>query len=258
MSQELKENVRKAYGKIASTGSGCCGGPAPKADAFAQGLGYTPEELAAVPDGANLALSCGHPTAIAGLKAGETVLDLGSGAGFDCFVASKKVGPTGKVIGVDMTPEMLEKARENARRGGFGNVEFRRGEIEDLPVDDGTIDAVISNCVINLSTDKKRVFREIARVLKPGGRVMIADMALKRELPPSVREDIKSYVGCVSGAVPVDEYRSLLVEAGLKDVRITPKGASDCGAPESAATLNDGLKGRQEGYALSVEVEGRK
>jgi ubiquinone/menaquinone biosynthesis C-methylase UbiE len=188
-------------------------------------MGYTEEEMKAVPEGANLGLGCGNPVALASLKEGETVLDLGSGAGFDCFLASGKVGPMGRIIGVDMTPEMVEKARENARKGNYANVEFRLGEIENLPTGDNSVDAVISNCVINLSPDKKRVFAETFRVLKPGGRLMISDIVLLKELPDFIRNSIQAYVGCVSGAMLKDEYLRAVREAGFQDVKIIDETA---------------------------------
>jgi ubiquinone/menaquinone biosynthesis C-methylase UbiE len=181
-------------------------------------VGYSPEELAAVPEDANLGLGCGNPTALAGLKPGETVLDLGSGAGIDCFLAAKKVGPSGRVIGVDMTAEMIDRARENARKNGIANVEFRLGEIENLPVADGTVDVILSNCVINLSTDKPRVFREAFRVLRPGGRMMVSDLALKKPLPKAIRDSVEAYVACIAGAMVKDEYLGAIRDAGFKDV----------------------------------------
>jgi SAM-dependent methyltransferase len=183
-------------------------------------MGYTEEELSVVPEGANLGLGCGNPVALASLKEGETVLDLGSGAGFDCFLASVKVGPMGKIIGVDMTPEMVEKARENARKGNYANVEFRLSEIENLPAGDNSVDAVISNCVINLSPNKKRVFIETFRVLKPGGRLMISDIVLLKTLPDFIKNSIQAYVGCLSGAMLKDEYLKAVREAGFQDVKI--------------------------------------
>jgi SAM-dependent methyltransferase len=188
-------------------------------------MGYTEEELNVVPKGANLGLGCGNPVALASLKEGETVLDLGSGAGFDCFLASSKVGRRGKIIGVDMTPEMVEKARDNARKGNYTNVEFRLGEIENLPVGDHSVDAVISNCVINLSPNKMRVFIETFRVLKPGGRLMISDIVLLKELPDFIKNSIQAYVGCVSGAMLKDEYLKTVREAGFQDVKIVDETA---------------------------------
>ncbi len=183
-------------------------------------IGYNDEELETVPEGANLGLGCGNPVVLASLREGEIVLDLGSGAGFDCFLAAKKVGEAGQVIGVDMTPEMIDKARENARKGDYGNVEFRLGEIENLPVADNFVDAIISNCVINLSPDKRRVFNEAFRVLKSGGRLMVTDMVLLRELPESVKGSIAAYVGCLSGAILKQEYLGGIDMAGFQDVRI--------------------------------------
>jgi SAM-dependent methyltransferase len=194
---------------------------------LAAAIGYSKSELAATPEGANMGLSCGNPTAIASLRAGEVVLDLGAGGGFDCFVAGPKVGATGRVIGVDMTPDMLSKARRNiaayTEQTGLSNVEFRLGEIENLPVADASVDVVISNCVLNLSPDKPRVWREIARVLKPGGRVAVSDLALLRPLPTSVRADVEALVGCVAGAVLVEETRAMAAAAGLSDILLTPK-----------------------------------
>jgi SAM-dependent methyltransferase len=224
---ETKKAIRETYGKIAQTpgGFGCGPGCGPMGtqdnSQFAKAIGYTDEELQAIPKEANLGLGCGNPIALASLKKGETVLDLGAGAGFDVFLAAAKVGPTGRAIGVDMTHEMLEKARENAEKKGIENAEFRLGEIENLPVADSTVDVVISNCVINLASDKRRVFQEIYRVLKPGGRVSISDIALQKELPPSIRNNITAYVGCVSGAVLIDEYKKIVETAGFKNVKIT-------------------------------------
>lgn len=219
---EIRKTVRESYAKVAlgeTKESSCCGTGSTQND-VSKTIGYSEEELGAVPEGANLGLGCGNPTALASLKKGEVVLDLGSGAGFDCFLASEKVGETGKVIGVDMTPPMLEKARENALKGGYGNTEFRLGEIENLPVADASVDVVISNCVINLSPDKKKVFQEAYRALKPGGRVMVSDMTLLRELPDAIRGSIEAYVGCIAGAVTREEYLATISEAGFTDVKI--------------------------------------
>lgn len=193
---------------------------------YAKTLGYSDSELNSIPTEANLGLSCGNPTELAGLKAGEVVLDLGSGAGFDCFLAASRIGPQGRVIGVDMTPEMLEKARAIARRDNFSNVEFRLGEIENLPVANNSVDVVSSNCVINLSADKARVFKEIHRVLKPGGRVAISDVVLIKELPEKTRASIEAYVGCIAGALLIDRYEEMVAASGLKDVKITIKDSS--------------------------------
>ncbi|MGE5304525.1 MAG: arsenite methyltransferase [Alphaproteobacteria bacterium] len=262
---ETAKIVREAYGKIAQEQQGCgCGTCGPDAKEFAKSIGYSEGELAVIPDEANLALSCGNPTALASLKEGEVVLDLGSGAGFDCFLAAAKVGLKGKVIGVDMTPEMIEKARNNAKKNGVENVEFRLGEIENLPVSDNSVDVVISNCVINLSADKARVFQEIHRVLKPGGRIAISDIALLRELPREIRESIEAYVGCVGGAVLIDEYKKLVEAALLKDVRVTAKESSACinlntEDPIGRAILDSvGDISALRGYVTSAYVEGYK
>jgi SAM-dependent methyltransferase len=205
--------------------SSCCG--TKDVDRFAQRLGYSDADLSGLPEGANLGLSCGNPNALAALQSGEVVVDLGSGAGFDVLIAARKVGESGRVIGVDMTPEMLERARENARKVGAANVEFRLGEIESLPLGDASADVVISNCVINLSPDKPRVFREIFRVLRPGGRVAVSDMALLRPLPEAVQQDLVAYVGCISGAVPVEEYLGQLRAAGFVDVVVERDAVED-------------------------------
>ena len=224
--EEIRKVVRKGYAKIAKQDSSCCTpsksccGSTNLAQDISRNIGYTEEELKTVPEGANLGLGCGNPVALASLKEGETVLDLGSGAGFDCFLAARKVGDSGRVIGIDMTPEMLEKARSNAIQGNYANVEFRLGEIENLPAADHSVDAVISNCVINLSPEKKRVFAEAYRVLKPGGRLMVSDIVLLKELPDVVKKSIEAYVGCVSGAALKDEYLRTIKAAGFQDVRI--------------------------------------
>jgi SAM-dependent methyltransferase len=183
-------------------------------------MGYTEKDLEAAPEGANLGLGCGNPVAVASLKEGETVLDLGSGAGFDCFLAANRVGRTGKIIGVDMTPEMIEKARENAKKGNYSNVEFRLGEIENLPAADNSVDVVISNCVINLVPNKRRVFDEAFRVLKPGGRVMISDIVLLKDLPDSIRDSIEAYIGCLSGAIMKNAYMAAIEAAGFREIKI--------------------------------------
>ena len=264
--KKTKTIIRKAYGKIAQGQEGCgCGascGTTPRD--FAKSIGYSDEELKAIPQEANLALSCGNPTALASLKEGETVLDLGAGAGFDCFLAASKVGAKGKVIGVDMTPEMVEKARDNAEKNGVKNVEFRLGEIEHLPVADNSADVIISNCVINLSADKQQVFQEAYRALKPSGRIMIADIALIKELPMKIRESIRAYVACVGGAVLIDEYKKIVEESGLKNVKITIKGSSACidsdtKDPIGRAVLDSlGEHESLEGTVVSIDIEGRK
>jgi SAM-dependent methyltransferase len=210
-----------------TAGGGCCGPATFTPEQLASAIGYSQAELAVAPEGANMGLSCGNPTAVASLRPGEVVLDLGAGGGFDCFIAGAKVGATGRVIGVDMTPEMVSKARRNttsyAAQTGLTNVEFRLGEIEHLPVADASVDVVISNCVLNLSPEKEQVWREIARVLKPGGRVAVSDLALLRPLPEAVRVDLEALVGCVAGAVLVDEVRAQVTAAGLIEVRVQSK-----------------------------------
>ncbi|MEM8757723.1 MAG: arsenite methyltransferase [Planctomycetota bacterium] len=208
-------------------GGGCCGPTTLTPEQVALAVGYADEDLTVLPEGSNMGLSCGNPTALASLKPGETVLDLGSGGGFDCFIAGPKVGAEGRVIGVDMTPEMLTKARGNLagyrEQSGIDNIEFRLGEIEHLPVADASVDVVISNCVINLSTEKRRVWHEIARVLKPGGRVAVSDLALLKPLPAGVRDDLEALVGCIAGAELVDDVRSAVLDAGLIDLQMTAK-----------------------------------
>jgi len=221
-------------------------------DAVAHAIGYSAAETAAVPDGSNLGLGCGNPIAIASLLAGETVLDLGSGAGFDAFLAAKSVGPTGRVIGVDMTPDMITKARENKTKGNYDNVEFRLGEIENLPLPDGSVDVIISNCVINLSPDKSRVFREAFRVLKPGGRLTISDILATAPLPAHIRSDLELLAGCVSGASPIEEVKSYLATAGFSDIEIKPK-------PQSRDFIREWFPDRGiEDYITSAIVEAVK
>lgn len=221
---DIKKAVRNGYAKIAKGKQTSCCGPksscCDKSANVSEKIGYTKDDIDSVPDGSDLGLGCGNPIALASLKEGEIVLDLGSGAGFDCFLAAKKVGKTGKVIGVDMTPEMIEKARENAKKGGYTNVEFRLGEIEYLPVADNSVDAVISNCVINLVPEKDKAFSEAFRVLKPNGRLMISDIVLLKELPDIVRSSVSAYVGCISGAIMKDKYIEGIKNAGFQDVTI--------------------------------------
>jgi len=224
--RKIKKIVREGYAKIAKKESSCCApvssrcGSTGLAEDISRKIGYTEEELKAVPEDANLGLGCGNPVALASLREGETVLDLGSGAGFDCFLAANKVGKNGRVIGIDMTPEMIEKARENAKKGNYGNAEFRLGEIENLPVADNSVDVVISNCVINLVPDKRKAFMEAFRVLKLGGRLMISDIVLLKELPGFVKNSIEAYVGCLSGAIMRDEYIGAVKAAGFHEIRI--------------------------------------
>lgn len=224
--KNIKEIVKQGYGKIAKQGSSCCVpansccGTTDRAQDISKKIGYSEEELKAVPEGANLGLGCGNPVALASLREGETVLDLGSGAGFDCFLAANIVGKSGRVIGVDMTPEMIEKAKENAKNGNYENVEFRLGEIEKLPVADNSADLVMSNCVINLAPDKGKVYKEAFRVLKPGGRLMISDIVLLRELPKVIKESIEAYIGCLSGAMMKEEYLQKIEAAGFRDIKV--------------------------------------
>ncbi|HMB46297.1 MAG TPA: arsenite methyltransferase [Candidatus Methanoperedens sp.] len=224
--EEIKKMVRERYASVAREGGSCfspassCCTSATLAEDISRRIGYGDEELTCVPEGANLGLGCGNPLALASLKEGEIVLDLGSGAGFDCFLAAKRVGKEGKVIGVDMTPDMIDRARNNARKGNYANVEFRLGEIENIPAADNSVDIVISNCVINLAPDKIGVFKEAFRVLKPGGRLMVSDIVLLKELPDFVRDSIEAYTGCVAGATKKDEYLNTIKNVGFKEVQV--------------------------------------
>jgi len=272
----VRAKVREGYAKIAQeTSAGCCGpgvsccGSAPQDAAKLAGeLGYSVDELKALPDGANMGLSCGNPAALAALKTGEVVLDLGSGGGFDIFIAGRKVGATGRAIGVDMTPEMLGKARRNLasyrQQTGWDNVEFRLGEIEHLPVADNSVDAIISNCVINLSPDKPQVWREIARVLKPGGRVAVSDIALLKPLPPEMLKMIEALIGCVAGAALVSETERMAREAGLTDIVLKSKA----GYVKAMTNWEDPLYrkiveylpagAKPSDYITSLEIQARK
>lgn len=226
-SAEIKTAVRERYAGHATSGSSCCGagtasscGCGDTAQNTSQAIGYDAADLQAIPDGADLGLGCGNPLAMLALQEGETVVDLGSGGGIDCFLAARRVGPTGHVIGVDMTPEMIDRARRNAVASGVGNVEFRLGEIEHLPVADATADAIISNCVVNLVPDKGQVFADAFRVLKPGGRLSVSDIVVLGEMPVQIRDSVEAYVACLSGAILRDEYLRLIREAGFVDVAV--------------------------------------
>jgi SAM-dependent methyltransferase len=256
----IKEMVRARYGGIAAASEGdCCApaalsgcGPENATHEKARRMGYSEAELAAVPEGVNLGLGCGNPQAIAAIQAGEVVVDLGSGAGFDCFLAARQVGDAGRVIGVDMTHEMLKKARGNAARIGLGNVEFRLGELEHLPIADATADAVISNCVINLVPDQKQVFREAFRVLKSGGRLAVSDIINTAPLPVELRSDPALLCGCVAGAAPAEHVAAWLASAGFVDVRVTPK-------PESRGLIATWSPRRNlEDHIVAAMVEARK
>lgn len=259
---DVKEIVRKEYGEIATgRGSGCCGGGC--ADTAARLIGYDEKQLQAVPEGANLGLGCGNPTAIAALSPGEVVVDLGSGAGFDCFLASPRVGPTGRVIGVDMTEEMLAKARANAEHGGYTNVEFRHGDIEALPLDDASVDVIISNCVLNLVPNKVKAFAEIARVLKPGGRIAVSDIVLERALPTEILEDAAAYAACISGAIGRREYLQTLRDVGLSDVQVTQAVDASDMLLQSPGPVSDLLRERYrpeelQGIVSSIHVSARR
>jgi len=261
--EKIRETVRKGYTDIAQGKSSCCCGSS-SPDKLVGAIGYTNEELQTLPDGANMGLSCGNPTATANLKPGQAVLDLGSGGGFDVFIAAQKIGQGGKAIGVDMTPEMLSKARARipkfTEKTGLSNIEFRLGEIEHLPVADSSVDVVISNCVVNLSPDKQQVWNEIARVLKPGGKACISDLALKNPLPPEVFKSAAALVSCVAGAVLVDETIKMVKDAGLSDIQIDEKAYSidvmaDCNDPlyrQVKESLPQGAK--LSDYIVSVNV----
>ncbi|MGG6313388.1 arsenite methyltransferase [Paenibacillus macerans] len=268
---EIRQNVRQRYRQAAVQNAsesgptvsgccssseveaaGCCSTPTDFKEISAE-LGYSEDELNAAPEGANLGLGCGNPQAIARISPGEVVLDLGSGGGFDCFLASRQVGETGKVIGVDMTPEMVSLARQNALKGGFANTDFRLGEIENLPVADQSVNVIISNCVINLSPDKEQVFREAYRVLAPGGRLAISDVVTTAELPPEIKNDLEDlYAGCISGASSIQELENMLVRSGFTDISIQPKD-------ESIAFIKDWIPGAKlENYIVSAAIQAVK
>lgn len=256
-STDLRVDVRETYGAIAEgKDPGCCGSGCCTGDTAVLGqLGYTAEQTAALPEGANLGLGCGNPLALAAARPGETVLDLGSGAGIDCFLAARDVGPTGQVIGVDMTHSMIERARANAAVGRYGNVEFRLGEIEHLPVADASVDLIISNCVVNLSPDKPQVFREAMRVLKPGGRLHVSDLVLTRPLSPELQRDVDLYVGCVAGAAQREDYLGMLRTAGFAAVEVLSEGRYEAGRGAVAGRTRE-----QEAFeaVVSITVRARK
>ena len=271
--EEIKKVVREGYAEIAKRENSCCGpvssccGSPDAVEDISKSIGYTEEEIKTVPEGANLGLGCGNPVALASLKEGDVVLDLGSGAGFDCFIAASEVGKGGKVIGVDMTPEMIDKARENAKKGNYENVEFRVGEIENIPAGDNSVDVVISNCVINLSPDKKRVFKEAFRVLKPGGRLMVSDIVLIKELPDFIKNSVEAYVGCISGAVMKEEYIEAVRKAGFREVKVRDETsfpieymANDPTAKAITNKMNAPKENLEEigNSVVSIKVEGKK
>lgn len=261
--EEIKKIVREGYAEIAKKRSSCCCQPTQTED-ISKSIGYSDEEMDSVPEDANLGLGCGNPVALASLTEGETVLDLGTGAGFDAFLAANKVGKKGKVIGIDMTPEMVNKARANARQGGYENVEFRLGEIENIPAADNSVDVIISNCVINLSPDKKRVFNEAFRVLKPGGRLMVSDIVLLKELPDFIRQSVAAYVGCISGAMLKNDYLGEIKGAGFQEVSILDETLFpiDCIANDATvrATINKSKATKEdiENSVASIKVQAIK
>lgn len=251
---QIRKAVRETYGQIAKADSvscGCCGNSATAED-ISVSLGYSNDDVSSIPEGANMGLGCGNPQAIASLQPGESVLDLGCGGGFDCFLAAKAVGDTGHVIGVDMTEEMITKTRKNAEKSRIENVEFRLGQIEALPVDDNIIDVLISNCVINLSPDKSKVFKEAFRVLKPGGRLAVTDIVAMAQLPDDIKEDLKLYTGCISGAALITDLESILKEAGFINIQIKPIDASK-------ELIRQWSKGRKiEDFVISATIEATK
>lgn len=267
---EIKKAVRKAYARAAKRGSSCCDQTRSScctpdnATTRSCGVGYSQDELRSIPEGADLGLGCGNPVAIASLQEGQTVLDLGAGGGVDCFLAANKVGRKGKVIGVDMTPEMIDRARANAEKNDYHNVEFRLGEIEHLPVADNSVDVVISNCVINLAADKKQVLKEAYRVLKSGGRIAISDLALLKELLPEIRNSIQAYTDCIGGAILLEEYKNILEKVGFKEIKLTTNKAvniSEEGVEEIARQVDQRLPEdfkKLGDYVVSVYIEGYK
>jgi arsenite methyltransferase len=244
---DIRDKVREHYAGVAGGKTSCCSADKSCDCGVSEQIGYSTEDLASLPKEAEMGLGCGNPVSFAALKAGEVVLDLGSGGGVDCFLASKIVGPTGKVIGVDMTPEMVSKARKNAQFGGYQNVEIRLGEIENLPLGDNTVDAVISNCVINLSPSKLRAYQEAHRVLKPGGRLAVADMVALRPLPDHLKNDLAAYTGCLAGAELIGQLKAWLSEAGFEDVEIRIR-------QRSRGFIPAGAMGDLDNYIASADV----
>lgn len=247
--EEIKRFVKKRYARIAKTGQSCCPSCGSESSIIELGkrIGYSDEDLGNVPEASNLGLGCGNPTALAGLKEGQVVLDLGSGGGIDVFLAGKKVGPEGRVIGVDMTKQMVEKAKSTAKKYGYKNVEFRLGEIENLPVEDNSIDVIISNCVINLSPDKRKVFQEAYRVLKNGGKIMISDLVTEGQLPEEIKKSFDAWAGCIAGALEKNEYLDTIRKAGFQKIKIVSESSYDI-------DVSDQLKGK----ITSVAVEAYK
>ncbi|UCF58443.1 MAG: arsenite methyltransferase [Candidatus Bathyarchaeota archaeon] len=247
--EEIKKFVKKRYGEMVKAGVSCC--PScecgPSLIELGKKIGYSDEDLRNVPEASNMGLGCGNPVALAALKEGDTVLDLGSGGGIDVFLAAKRVGPKGKVIGIDMTEEMIERAKSTARKYGYANVEFRLGEIESLPVEDNSVDVIISNCVINLSVDKEKVFREAYRVLKPRGKIMISDLVTEGELPDAVKKSFDAWAGCIAGALEKNEYLETIRKAGFRKVKVVSESSYDI-------DVSEGLKGK----ITSVKVEAHK
>jgi len=265
--EKIRKDVRKGYARIAKEGcvsscaTSCCDNSSSHQESSTK-IGYTEDELRSIPQGSNMGLGCGNPVALASLKEGETVVDLGSGGGVDCFLATKKVGAKGKVIGIDMTPEMIDKARENARKSNYSNVEFRLGEIENLPVADNTADVVISNCVINLAPDKKRVFEEAFRALKPGGRIMVSDIVLTKEIPEEIQKKAHP-ASCVQGAILKDKYIETIKQAGFKNVEISEKNQNPSfedvlDDPNARVIVADKKKNTQELRRISELDAARK
>lgn len=266
----FKKIIKDRYGKIAQTNTSCCNTTqsccgSVNTTVLSKKIGYSDKELKSIPKDANLGLGCGNPLAYAIIKKGDIVLDLGCGAGLDTFLAAQKVGPKGKVIGVDMTPEMIAKAKANAKKGNYKNVEFRLGEIENLPVIDNSVDVIISNCVINLSLDKKQVFKEAFRVLKPGGRLMVSDIVLEKELPSVIKNSVEAYIGCIAGAMLKNQYLNVIKQAGFRNVKIVEETRfpldcviNDPNTKTIFRKLNTGKNKKLLNYLLSVKISAVK